>query len=69
MTLRKQLMMAASANMFYVAIGYNNKTYMEVAASNTNIKIQQLFSIQQILGIHVTIVLRKILGDLTQTYF
>ena len=69
MTLRKQLMMAASANMFYVAIGYNNKTYKEVAASNTNIKIQQLFSIQQILGIHVTIVLRKILGDLTRTYF
>ena len=69
MTLRKQLMMAASANMFYVVIGYNNKTYMEVAASNTNIKIQQLFSIQQILGIHVTIVLRKILGDLTRTYF
>ena len=69
MTLRKQLMMAASANMFYVAIGYNNKTYMEVAANNTNIKIQQLFSIQQILGIHVTIVLRKILGDLTRTYF
>ena len=36
-------MMAASANMFYVAIGYMNKTYMEIAATNINIKLHQLF--------------------------
>ena len=43
-TLGKHLMMAASANMFYVAIDFKNKTCMEVAASNINIKINQLFS-------------------------
>ena len=32
-TLGKHLMMAASANMFYVAIDYMNKTYMEVAVT------------------------------------
>ena len=37
--LGKHLMMAASVNMFYVAIGYMNKTYMEVAVTNINIKI------------------------------
>ena len=42
-TLGKHLMMAASANMFHVAIGYMNKTYMEVAATNIDIKIHQLF--------------------------
>ena len=41
--LGKHLMMAASANMFYVAIGYMNKTYMEVAGTNINIKTHQLF--------------------------
>ena len=41
----------------------------KVAASNINIKIQHLFSNQQILGVHLTVVLRKILGDLTQTSF
>ena len=29
--------MAASANMFYIAIDYNNKANMKVAASNINI--------------------------------
>ena len=32
-------MMAASANMFYIAIDYKSKTYMKVAASNFKIKI------------------------------
>ena len=32
-TLGKHLMIAASANMFYVAIDYMNKTYMEVAVT------------------------------------
>ena len=47
-TLGKHLMMAASANVFYVAIDYKNKTYMKIAASNMNIKIHQLFSKQWI---------------------
>ena len=51
-------MMVASANMFYVVIDDKNKTYMEVAVFNTNIKIHQLSSKQ-----------RKISGDLTQTCF
>ena len=42
--------MAASANMFYIAIGYKNKTNMKVAASNINIKIHEQFSEQWILG-------------------
>ena len=66
-TLGKHLM-AASANMFYVAIDYKDKTYIEVA-SNINIKIHQLFSKQRILGVRVTMVQRKISGDLTQTCF
>ena len=37
-TLGKHFMMAASANMFHVAVDYKNKTYMEVAGSNINIK-------------------------------
>ena len=41
-TLGRHLMMAASANIFYVAIDYKNKTYMEVAATSTNMKIHQL---------------------------
>ena len=57
-TLVKHLMMVASANMFYVVIDYKNKTYTEVAVSNTNIKIHQLSSKQ-----------RKISGDLTRTCF
>ena len=34
---------AASANMFYFAIDYENEPNMKVAASNVNIKINQLF--------------------------
>ena len=49
-------MTTAFTNMFYVAIDYKNKTYMEVAADNINIKINQLFSKKWILVVHVTIV-------------
>ena len=31
--------MAASANVFFIAIGYKNKVNMKVAASNITIKI------------------------------
>ena len=68
-TLGKHLIIAASANMFYVTIDYMNKTYSEVAATNINIKSHQLFSKQRIFGVRVTIVQRKILGDLTRTSF
>ena len=44
-TLGKQLMMATSANIFYVATDYKNKTYMEEVANNINFKIHQLFSL------------------------
>ena len=37
-TLREHHLMDASANMFYIAIGYNNKANMKVIASNINIK-------------------------------
>ena len=67
MTLGEHLTMAASASMFYIAIDYKNKTNMKVAASDINIKIDQLFSKQWILGVCVTIARRKILGDLTRT--
>ena len=71
-TLGEHLTTAASAKMFYtvyIAIDYKNKTYLEVAASNININIHQLFSEQRILGVRMTIVQRKILGDLTRTCF
>ena len=42
---------------------------MKVAVSYINIKIQQLFPKQRILGFRMTIVKRKILGDLTQTWY
>ena len=42
---------------------------MKVAASNINIKIRQLLSKQQILGVRMTTVQQKISGDLTQTCF
>ena len=42
-TTLKEHTMVASANMFYIAIGYKNKTNMKVAASNINIKIRQCF--------------------------
>ena len=67
MTLAKHLTMAASANMFYFAIDYENEPNMKVAASNINIKIHQLFSKQPILGICVTTAQRKTSGDLTRT--
>ena len=59
--------MAASANMFYIAIGYENKANVKVAASNINIKIRQMFSEQRILGVCMTNVQRKISVDLTRT--
>ena len=68
-TLREHHPMAASVNMFYIAIGYKNRANMKVAASNMNIKIHQLFSEQRILGVHVTITQRKISVDLTRTCF
>ena len=39
MTLAEHLMMAASANMFYFAIDYENEPNMKVATSDVNIKI------------------------------
>ena len=61
-TLGKHLMIAVSANMSYVAIDYKNKTYMEVVATNINIKIHHLFTKQQIFGVRMTTVQRKISG-------
>ena len=43
-TLREHHTMTASVNIFYIAIGYKNKSNMKVAASTINIKIHQLFS-------------------------
>ena len=68
MLLGEHLTMATSASMFYITIDHKNKTNMKVAASNINIRIHQLFSKQQILGVSVIIVLRKISADSTQTY-
>ena len=59
MTLAEHLTMAASANMFYFAIDYGNETNRKVAASDINIKINQLFFKQQIIGVRVTIAQRK----------
>ena len=61
-------MIAVSTNTFYIAIDYLNKN-MKVVASNINFKMHQLFYKQRILGVHVTIVQRKISGDLTRTCF
>ena len=69
MTLAKHLTMAASVGMFYIAIDYENEPNMKVAASNVNIKIHQLFSKQQILGVRVTIAQLKTSGGLTRTGF
>ena len=63
-TLGEHYPIAASANMFYIAIGYKNRANMKVAASNMNIKIDQMFSEQRILGVRVTIAQRKISVDL-----
>ena len=59
--------MAASANMFYFAIDYENEANMKVAAGNVNIKIHQLFFKQGILGVCVTIAQQKTSGGLTRT--
>ena len=59
MTLAEHLTTAASASMFYITIDYENEPNMEVAASNVNIKIHQLFSKQRILGVRVIIAQRK----------
>ena len=67
-TLGKHLTLAASANMFYVAIAYKNKN-MKVVASNINIKTRQLFSKQRILSACVTTAQRNISGDLKRTCF
>ena len=64
MTLVEYLTKAASANMFYFAIGYENEPNMKVAASNVNIKIHQLFFKKRILGVRVTIAQWKTLGGL-----
>ena len=58
-TLGEHLTMTISANMFYIAIDYENKTNMRVAANNINIKIHQLFFKQCILSVCVTIVQGK----------
>ena len=68
-TTLRECTMAASANMFYIAIGYKNKANMKVAASNITIKIRQMFFEQWILGVCMTIVQRKISVDLTRTCF
>ena len=67
MTLAEQLTMAASANMFYFAIYYENEPNMKVAASNVNIKMHQLFFEQWGFGVRVTIALCKTSGGLTRT--
>ena len=58
MTLAEHLTMVASANM---------NQNMKVAASNVNIKINQLFFKRRILGVHVTIAQRKTSGGLIRT--
>ena len=42
-------MMAASTSMFYIAIDFKIKLYIKVAASNVNIKTNQLLSKRRIL--------------------
>ena len=67
MTLAEHLTMAASANMFYFSIDYENEPNMKIAASKVNIKINQLFLKQRILRVRMNITQRKTSGDLTQT--
>ena len=67
MTLAEQLTMAASANMFYFAIDYENEPNMKVVASNVNIKMHQLFFEQWIFGVRVIIAQWKTSGGLTRT--
>ena len=45
---------------------HNDKTYIKVAASNINIKINHRFSKQRILGVSVTIEQWKFSGELTK---
>ena len=54
MTFAEHIKMAASANMFYFAIDYENEPNMKVAASNVNIKVHDLFFKQRISGVRVT---------------
>ena len=58
--------MAALASMFCMAIDYENKLNMKVAASNINIKIHQLFPEQRTFGVLVTTA--ENLRGLTRTY-
>ena len=67
MTLAEHFTKAASANIFYFAIDYENEPSMKVAASNVNIKIHQLFFKQRILDVQVTIAQGKTSGGLTRT--
>ena len=64
MTLADHLTKAASTNIFYFAIDYENEPNMKVAAININIKVHQLFFKKRILGVRVTIAQRKTLGGL-----
>ena len=59
MTLADHLPKAASANMFYFAIDYENEPNMKVAASNINIKIHATYAKPLHSG--------KPQGDLTRT--
>ena len=63
MTLAEHLTMAASANMFYFAIDYENELNMKVAASNAKIKIHHLFFKQRIFGVRLTIAQWKTSGE------
>ena len=65
MTLAEQLTMAASPNMSYFAIDYENEPSTKVAVSNVNIKIHSLFFKQRILGVHVANAQWKTSGGLT----
>ena len=67
MTLVEHLTIAASANMFYFSIDYENELNTKVAASNVNNKIHQLFFKQRICGVRVTIAQRKTSDGLTRT--
>ena len=64
MTLTEHLTMAASANMFYFTIDYENEPNMKVAASKVNIKVNQLFLKQRILRVRMNIAQRKTSGGL-----
>ena len=55
MTLAEHLTTASSASMSYITIDYENEPNMEVAASNVNIKIHQLFSKKRVPGVRVII--------------